>query len=139
MIKKSIIFIFLASFALSSCSDKLEISSLKVTYKGTFTYHDQASSVAPQPSGEIVLTITENAYLSTGSPNRIPAGGSGVFELTEEGQIKFEDQNIWTADFDWNLILNGYYKYKMRGDSLILKKELNEGVKAYEYRLKRTE
>jgi hypothetical protein len=139
MINKSIVFLLLVSSILSACSDKLELSRLKGSYKGIFTYHDQASSIAPPPSGEIVLTFTENAYLSTGNTNRTPAGGSGVFELTEEGQIKFEDQNIWTADFDWNLILNGYYKYKTKGDSLILKKELQAGLKTYEYRLKRTE
>ena len=139
MIKKSVILLSLSSFILTACSDKLEITRLKGAYEGSFIYHDLASSIAPPPSGPVVLTFTENAYLSTGNPNHIPGGGSGIFELGDHGTIKFEDQNVWTADFDWNLILNGNYKYKLKGDSLILKKELQEGVKTYEYRLKRTE
>ena len=139
MINKSLVLLFLAASILSSCSDKLELARLKGSYEGTFTYYNQASSVAPIPSGPVVLTFTENAYLSSGNTNRIPAGGSGIFELADDGKIKFEDQNMWTADFDWNLILNGSYKYKVKGDSLILKKELLGGVTSYEYRLKRTE
>lgn len=139
MNNKPVLLLLLASFSWASCSDKLDIAKLRGSYKGTFYYHDQASSVAPIPSGPVSVTFTENTYLTSSNPNRIPAGGSGVFELGEDSSIKFTDQNMWTADFDWGLILNGNYKYKVKGDSLILQKQAQEGIKTYEYRLKRTE
>jgi len=129
--KKSALFILLAA-ALSGC-DETEIAKLKGSYTGTFIYHSNAE--APQ-SGRVTVTFEGASYTSTRNPDYIPAGGSGTFEFKEKNTVRFEDQNIWTANFDWNLILKGEYAYEIKGDSLIITRSRDE-VKLYEYRLKR--
>jgi hypothetical protein len=67
--------------------------------------------------------------------------GNGTFKVIDTKTINFEDKNIWTADFDWNLILNGSYTYEAKGDSLILTKNLENSQNTiynyYQYRLRR--
>ncbi len=73
-----------------------------------------------------------------------PKLGNGAFVVNDSKTVVFKDKNAWTADFDWNLILNGDYSYQVKGDSLILIKNLNADPAAntiynyYQYRLKRT-
>jgi hypothetical protein len=98
-----------------------------------------SSSVAPAPSGPVEVNFSSDSYQSTGNSNYIPAGGSGTFHILENKNIEFKNTNMWTANFDWNLILNGTYTYKLKGDSLILSKEAASGIKVLEYRLKRIE
>lgn len=129
--KKAALFILLVA-TLTGC-DETEIAKLKGSYSGTFTYH---SPEAPK-TGPVTVTFDGTSYSSTRNPDYIPAGGSGTFEFREKNTVKFEDQNMWTANFDWNLILNGEYDYEVKGDSLIITRSRNE-VKLYEYRLKRS-
>lgn len=128
--KKAALFILLAA-GLSSC-DETEMAKLKGSYSGTFIYH---SPEAPK-SGPVTVTFDGTNYTSTRNPDYIPAGGSGTFAFMEKNRVKFEDQNVWMANFDWNLILNGEYSYEVKGDSLFITRAHNE-VKLYEYRLKR--
>ncbi|WP_423148109.1 hypothetical protein [Rubrolithibacter danxiaensis] len=131
MIIKSLkLYCILAVGCLYSCSEKIDLAHLKGTYKGTFIHTDMLSSFYPPPSEEAIVMFNSNTY--TASPK-----GSGTFDILTENKIKFKDQNIWTANFDWNTILNGEYSYKLKGDSLFLQKE--NGSSIYEYRLKRTE
>ena len=41
---------------------------------------------------------------------------------------------MWTADFDWNLILEGQYEYQCNGRNLKIFADKN-GVGHYEYNL----
>jgi hypothetical protein len=128
------IFLVLGTFLTACEKDDLKLQG---TYSGTFIYTHPASSVAPPPSGPASITFSEHTYTSTGNPDKIPAGGSGTFEVTKSKSVIFKDQNVWTANFDWGLVLNGEYKYQVKGDSLYLAK-YNAEFKVYEYRLKRT-
>lgn len=131
-----------------ACSDKLNLSLLDGHYKGYF-YHirpgDTRYLKSPEP---ISLNLLEKEYTSTGSDSRIPAGGSGEFILINKDDIEFTDKHVWTADFDWNLILNGRFIYEFKTDSLILTRKFENcktcAIKPgmmpglYQYRLKRT-
>lgn len=127
---------------LSGCSDKLSLEALSGTYTGKFHY------ITPELSEKVTadakVIFTERSYSSQGNTNKIPAGGSGDFELQEGKILDFKDENIWTANFDWGLILNGRYNYDIKGDSLILTRHIepcpNCSMQAgsYQYRLKRT-
>ena len=120
------------SFAFSGCSkNDPEIAALTGTYSGTFYYHSPSTS----SSNPVAVTFSGNSYASTSNSNRIPAGGSGYFQVSNQ-QVQFKDINIWTADFDWGLILNGNYTSQIKGDSLILNK--TNLSTSYQYRLKRT-
>ena len=131
--KKTALLMLLA-VAFAGC-DETEIANLKGSYSGTFIYHNPSDAAAPK-SGPVTVTFDGTTYSSTRNPDYIPAGGSGTFEFSDKKTVKFEDQNFWTANFDWNLILKGEYDYEIKGDSLIITRSRDE-VKLYEYRLKR--
>jgi len=44
--------------------------------------------------------------------------------------------NFWTADFDWNLILNDTYDYAFDGEKLIISADKNN-VGNYKYELEK--
>jgi len=101
-------------------------------YTGTFTvqYNDGTTR-----TGETTLTIEGSTYQCTGGPNYTPAGGSGSFE-EKDGKITFNDVNAWTANFDWNLILSGEYKFRFDGKELELEADKNN-VGNYHYDLEK--
>ncbi|MGB4775197.1 MAG: hypothetical protein WBP45_08495 [Daejeonella sp.] len=124
------------------CSDKKEPDTLNGKYTGVFYYSGPTpatlnfEAILPHPAS---ITFSNNNYTSVGNNDHYPAGGSGTFKFLSENskQILFEDKNVWTADFDWNLVLNGEYKYELKKDSLILSKKINNTSNSYVYRLKR--
>lgn len=131
-----------------ACSDKLNLSLLDGNYKGNF-YHIRPGDTNYFTSSEhISLNLLKKEYTSTGTDSRIPAGGSGEFILINKNDVEFTDKQVWTADFDWNLILNGRYIYEFKNDSLILTRKfeicktciIKPGMMPglYQYRLKRT-
>ncbi len=83
--------------------------------------------------GKTTLELRNSNYTCDGNSNRIPAGGSGTYEI-EADSITFHDENIWTADFDWNLILKGTYNYSFNGKNLKIYIKKNNGGN-YEYDL----
>jgi len=129
-------FAIILLLATSSCEEKSDDKTiLEGTYSGTFTnWNNDPAANTVILSGQTTVTFTNNTYTSTGNDNKIPAGGSGTFKI-EENFVNFVDRNVWTANFDWNLILNGSYTYSMKGDSLFLLKTL--GYNHYQYELKR--
>jgi len=121
-------------FFIQGCDEK-EIQSFSGTYSGKFIYDNPARSASATVS-DASVTFSEGSYKAEGNPDKIPAGGSGTFSVAGK-KVKFSDENMWTAEFDWGLILNGSYDYKINKDSLILTRQTEEGIK-YQYRLKRT-
>jgi hypothetical protein len=92
------------SILLLSC-EKIQLTSKNGTYKGTFTVTYNNGIVR---TGETTLELKNGEFSCSGNSNRIPAGGSGSFSMNEN-EITFLDENAWTADFDYNLILEGTY------------------------------
>ena len=82
-------------------------------YKGTFTVTYNSG----KQSGRTTLVLENGKYSCTGNSDRIPAGGSGTYSF-DNGKITFAEENMWTADFDWNLILEGQYEYQCNGRNL---------------------
>lgn len=89
------------------------------------------------------VSFSDRTFSSQGNHDRIPAGGSGSFEILKDDLLDFKDKNVWMANFDWGLILNGKYKYRFKGDSLILNRYLEAcpaclmAPSTYQYKLKR--
>lgn len=98
-------------------------------FKGTFTVTYRND----RKSGETTLVFENGRYSCSGNPDRIPAGGSGTYSI-DNGKITFVEESFWTADFDWNLILEGQYDYQFDGKNLIIYADKND-VGRYEYRL----
>lgn len=101
------------------------------TYKGTFTVTYSSGT----QTGQTTLELKNGKFTCSGNSNRIPAGGSGTFS-SDNGKITFNDENGWTADFDWNLILNGNYDYTFDGKKLIFSADKNN-VGNYNYDLEK--
>jgi hypothetical protein len=115
---------------LSGCT-KENLSIYDGTYKGTFTVTYSSGTY----SGQTLLEIINSKFYCSGNTGRIPAGGSGTFSL-DNNKVTFQDENFWTADFDWNLILNGTYNYTFDGKKLKISAAKNE-VGSYKYELVR--
>ena len=119
---------------LSSCEDNTEEFNpieLNGTYQGTFTVDYLASG--DSYSNPVTLTFTGNSYSSTEGADRFPAGGSGLFE-TGANSVTFTDENFWTADFDWNLILSDEYSVTETDTRIILSATKNN-IGTYTYEL----
>jgi hypothetical protein len=104
-------------------------------YSGIFTvtyFVEQPNSWASSGSGRTTVVLRNDKYSCTGNSNRIPAGGSGSFEIKDDA-ILFNDENGWTCDFDGNLILNGVYFYKCDGKKLQFSKRTDYAL--YEFDL----
>jgi len=105
------------------CKENNASMTLNGTYAGKFTYGISGSMI----STDSKVTLSGNNYNST--------LGSGTYEVLNNHTVQFQDVNFWTADFDWNTILNRDYSYDLKGDSLILTKQVDAAI-IYEYRLK---
>jgi hypothetical protein len=101
------------------------------TYVGTFTvkYEDG------KKSGPVTVVLENGRYTSSSNPDLIPAGGFGTFSV-QGNEIAFNDSGIYTADFDWNLILGGNYQYSFNGQKLTLEADKND-VGNYRYVLQK--
>lgn len=139
----SLIIFFSVITLLGACSEKLNLTVLDGTYKGFFYYIPPNGTQLTKSESEISVNLGGKEYTSTGNANRIPAGGSGKYSVLVNNEIEFYDEKVWTADFDWGLILNGNYKYEVKKDSLILTRNFqicpscNTTNGLYQYRLKR--
>nr|WP_276901359.1 hypothetical protein [Pedobacter kyonggii] len=56
--------------------------------------------------------------------NLKPSGGKGTYTF-KKGIGYFTDEGVWTADFDWNMILTGEYDIRSSGIDLTLRKRFN--------------
>lgn len=139
----SLIIFFSIIALLGACSEKLNLTALDGTYKGFFYYIPPNGTQVTKSESEISVNLSGKDYTSSGHANRIPAGGTGKYSVLANNEIEFHDEKVWTADFDWGLILNGNYKYEIKKDSLILTRNFqicpscNTTNGLYQYRLKR--
>ncbi len=119
--------------SISSCNDDEMMSDIELNgeYSGTFTVKYESGEIFSEP---VTVTFSANQYVSSIGPNRFPAGGNGTFEV-KENSIEFKDKNIWTADFDWGLILGGTYDLKKNGVVIELYKRQNNADGYYKYEL----
>ncbi len=127
--------ILLFAIALIACNDDNEdsIQSLDGNYNGTFTVE--------YPYGRVYNNVTvifskKNNYESSGNGNSndyYPSGGSGTYEIGES-KITFNDINIWLANFDTHLVLDGEYDYSENEDGQISFTK-NNSIGFYKYEL----
>ncbi len=126
---RNFLFITILLITILSCKKEKDTNALaNGIYKGTFkvVYSSQ------QFTGKVTLTIQDENFHCIGDSNQYPAGGSGAYIITKD-KITFKDKNLWTADFDWNLILSGDYDYSWDGRCLkIFENKNNTGCYAYD-------
>lgn len=128
---KKLFYIFAISLCCSACRKENNASDFQGSYVGTFIVKSPEQSTRTATTLKLSspsFEVTEGLKL-----------GSGTFTVEDRSTVTFADTNSWTADFDWNLILNGTYAYQTLGDSLILTKRITtaNNLNQYQYRLKR--
>lgn len=132
---KNFIYIVLALASLISCNnddDNNHMYEILGAYSGTFKVFYEGDTITNPVT---VIFYKNGEYESTSSVDKIPAGGSGTFTY-DDSKITFEDENIWTADFDWNLILSGEYEYELQTNNYHLTFFANKNnIGYYEYDL----
>ena len=90
----------------------LEVSSS--TYKIPVTY-------------PITVVFENEKYKITPDPLRKEGGGSGTYTVNNNIGY-FNDENVWPANFDGNLVLDGEYEIQSNGNSLILNKQFKGNI-----------
>lgn len=132
----------MASFLLSC--EKEESKLLLGQYSGEYYYRSHSMSAPEKSVNAVNLNLDKgNTFESKGFKDRKPAGGSGDYKILKNSIVEFTDKNVWTADFDWKLILNGRFIFELKQDSLILTRYMEPCPKCivlpsfYQYRLKR--
>ena len=61
---------------------------------------------------DVTLNLNNNTFTGSSVQEKFPAICKGVYSVSETN-IYFIDECIWTADFDWTLILSGSWDYDL--------------------------
>lgn len=119
MMKNGFLLLVLLCVGLVSC-DKNEGNTQAVLKSGTYT--GEFSRFSPDghctPTA-VTLVIQNNTFNGFSELMKSPAIGAGVYKLTG-AEIEFDDQRVWTSEFDWTYVLDGKYKFKTLGDEVII-------------------
>ncbi|SFP75312.1 hypothetical protein [Hymenobacter arizonensis] len=106
-------------------------STLSGTYKGTFQRNNASSS---GQISQVSLTFADAKWTGTSQIQKYPALCSGTYEVSSSNEITFVNACIWTAEFDWTLILSGKYTLVMKDDELELSKTTGSSQDIYRLR-----
>jgi hypothetical protein len=122
---KNIIKVFVGLVILAGACDDND-SGRPVSIDGTYTGHFQRST----PTGDwmvanVSLELSDNTYSGGSDIYRYPAICHGTYNQ-EGAQITFADECVWTADFDWTLILSGTFEITVEEGKVRLTKKYND-------------
>jgi hypothetical protein len=126
---RNILIIICLLSALTACKKEPTLKSLNGTYKGTFS----RVSVSRTPSN-VTLNFSDDTWSGESSEIKYPALCNGTFELNGN-KVTFKNNCVWTAEFDWTLILNGEYSIKSTGNNSIEIVKSKNGVAQDVYKL----
>ncbi len=108
------------------------------TYTGTF----QREMVwSESDTANITLVFSANKWSGTGDHEKYPALCHGTYSVNGD-TIDFTNECVWTADFDWSLILHGKYRIIMQGDGIEFYKDYRSATSdtyVDRYKIKRQE
>lgn len=117
-------------------------------YTGVFVITNSVRSVPETRPIAIKLKEGKFNIAPNANSNLKPSGGKGTYTF-KNGIAQFTDEGVWTADFDWGMILNGEYDIRSSGTELTLRRRnkaqtdihpaTSYGTLEYEYILKKTD
>jgi hypothetical protein len=115
--------IFIITVFTVGCVDNDAGVSLAGTYHGTF-YRMQNNVRVLEST--VTVTFDNGVFSGNSSDRNSPAICNGSY-ATAESEINFENKCMFTADFDWTLILSGKFAITKSDDAIILSKEKDAG------------
>jgi hypothetical protein len=112
--KQLLLLTLMAGMVVVSCSKKGTAHEFgDGTYKGTFQrLHNGNGDIS-----NVTITFSAKNWQGQSDVGRYPALCNGSYTMNGE-IIHFANACMWTADFDWTLILNGDYKFSSKGNSI---------------------
>jgi len=118
------IFLFVLILSLG-CKKSTNVNVLlDGNYTGVLVITNSVNSVPVTRPISISLQDGKFNIIPGADANLKPSGGEGIYTF-KNGIGYFTDEGIWTADFDWNMILNGEYDIRSSGVDLTLRKRFN--------------
>lgn len=115
---KSSLILLIAALSLACQYNDLSNAILKPgTYKGTFfrTYADGPNYEV----ANVTITFTKDQFSGVSDKIHYPAICHGTYHLVGQ-DIDFTNACIFTANFDWSLILSGKYQVTSNDNQLIV-------------------
>ena len=106
--------IVFALLLLTNCNESENSeSAISGEYIGTFERNGNASNVE--------LNFTNGSYSGKSEIEKFPAICDGNYSISNNS-IEFENECVWTAEFDWTLILGENWNYTLQNNILIMTK-----------------
>ena len=119
--------------ALLACSKAEFEEKIEGNYTGIF---QRISPTGFYPQRQVSVNLKNNSFSGQSDNARQPAICHGNWDAGYR-TIHFDNRCVWTADFDWTLILDGEFKYELNGTHLRMWKTVGAVTDTYE--LDRTE
>ena len=115
-------------FAISCKKDlPVKTQNLEGYYEGIFQRID---SLKEGSRSNVKITFTNDGFSGSSENNKYPAICSGTY--TKSGNtIHFINNCMYTADFDWTLILSGEYDYSLLEKKLTLTRKRGNQIDQY--------
>lgn len=88
-------------------------------YTGTFQRELPGS---PNDTAKITMTFGSGTWSGSGNRIKYPALCSGTYSIAGDS-INFVNDCIWTAEFDWSLILAGKYRLQSEGNRVVFRRD----------------
>lgn len=123
--KQLFAFVLLLATAVSSCkkNDNNPVAKLNGTYAGTFQRKVSGTGAV----SNVNLSFSDNAWNGESQMAKYPALSHGTFSIAGN-KINFKNESVWTAEFDWSLILNGDYDINTSGNTITITKTYSNGM-----------
>ena len=86
------------------------------TYIGTF---QRQLAFGGGDTAHVTITFSSNIYTGQSDRFHYPALCHGTYKI-ENNKIVFANECVWTAEFDWSLILSGEYDFSIKGNRLTI-------------------
>ncbi|MCA6073605.1 hypothetical protein [Fulvivirga sedimenti] len=120
---KCLVWIGLAALSFS-CSDDDNSLAPDAAYTGYFY------RLTPQgriQTSNVTLELSGNKFSGISSITHYPAICSGTF-TRDQKKLEFENECVFTADFDWTYIVDGTYEISEDADNLYFIQDLGDEI-----------
>lgn len=130
---KTLVLLLIGSFLITGCEKNVEKEEIiNGKYSGMF---ERTTGAGSTETSNVSITFSGNIYSGTSDKIKFPAICNGTYSV-KNNEINFKNECVWTADFDWSLILSNNYSLRQKGDSLEIKREY-PGQMTDHYKLKK--
>jgi hypothetical protein len=112
--------LLITTIFITSCDEETNgLTVIEGIYEGTFI---RSSPTAYFPPSQVTLTFSNGQFQGESEKTKYPAICSGTYDV-KGNNIDFTNTCVWTAEFDWTLILSGEFSIGLANDELTLQKK----------------